>query len=166
MPRRIPREEALRRVAALRAGAAGCPLCALAGVGPGTPRRVLARTPHAVAVLNAFPREWGHVLIVLTSHVTSFGELAPEAWLDACALAHRVAVAVERVVRPARCYVASLGSASEDLATSFPHLHLHVLPVVRAEDRPSQVFTWDAGVLEADEAEWAQLADALVGALR
>lgn len=70
----------------------------------------------------------------------------------------------ERALRSARCYVASLGAASDDLPMTSPHLHLHVIPIYKAEDKPSAVLTWDRGVTIADEEEWAELHRILLGA--
>ncbi|MCC7535297.1 MAG: HIT family protein [Deltaproteobacteria bacterium] len=160
MPRRIPRDEAVRRIALLHRESQGCLLCAVIDGRVPAARR-LVTTTHADAVLTRFPREWGHVLVVARRHVTSFADTTSDEWSAVSELARQAAIAVERVLRPARCYVASLGTTNDDVVTSYPHLHLHVLPVLRADDRPSAMFSWEPGVLEAEEPEWDGLARAL-----
>lgn len=46
---------------------------------------------------------------------------------------------------------------------SFPHFHVHVLPVYETGDgaRPAHVFSWSAGVLVYEDAEAGELARTL-----
>ncbi|MBX3272575.1 MAG: HIT domain-containing protein [Sandaracinaceae bacterium] len=126
--------------------------------------RPLARSAHAVAVLARFPVRWGHVLVVLSEHHESLEATPLDAWLDAASLAHAAARALERVLAPSRSYIASLGTSEPDLPMTFPHVHLHVIPVEERGARPADVFTWKDGVLEASAAEWTALEEALLAA--
>ena len=137
-----------------------CVPCALAS-GPS----VLAGGEHAVAVLSRFPTQWGHVMVLPRAHAVSFEALPDAAWMEASALALRAARAVERTLRPARVYVAALGTSEEGLPMTFTHVHLNVLPVEERGARPRDVLTWGNGVLVASEAEWAALEGALRAAL-
>jgi diadenosine tetraphosphate (Ap4A) HIT family hydrolase len=127
----------------------------------------LASTPAAVVVLNRFPLRWGHMLVVLRRHVVTFGDLADAEYDAATGLALRAARALERafVPPPARVYVASLGTAIEGLPMTSPHLHFHVVPVLGAGERPSEVLSWSEGVLDGTPEEWRELRDALQRAL-
>jgi diadenosine tetraphosphate (Ap4A) HIT family hydrolase len=118
---------------------------------------MLAETAHSTVVLSAYPRRWGHVLVVLAEHVTTFAALSAAAWADAAAHARVAARVVERVLAPERCYVASLGTAIDGLELTFPHIHLHVIPVYDPDDRPSTVLSTADGMLAADEDEWEAL---------
>ena len=82
-------------------------------------------------------------------------------WAAASALAREAAIAAEGALDPARCYVAALGTSEAGLPMTFPHLHLHVIPVPDARLRPREVLTWQNGVLDAEEAEWEALAESL-----
>lgn len=148
MPRRIAREEALRRIGAADA----CVPC-----GWSRAASPLAESEHAVAVLSRYPIRWGHALVVLRDHAERFAEVSPEAWADAARLAHRVAAAVERALEPERCYVASLGTSEPGLPMTFAHLHFNVIPVYRRGARPREVLTWRHGIFEGTEAEWGEL---------
>ncbi|MCP4744513.1 MAG: HIT domain-containing protein, partial [Actinomycetales bacterium] len=106
-------------------------------------------------------RGWGHLLVIPSHHVTSFGAVDADVWSEACELARIAARTVETVLRPARCYVASLGTAAADIPMSSPHLHLHVLPVKDPTVSPARMLSWDDGVLTATPDEWAELRNLL-----
>ena len=148
---------AAEELRALPADARGCPLCAGAS-GHGAPE-VLAQSASAIALLDRYPSREGHIVVVTRAHVTRVAELREDDWLDVQRLSHRAVIALERVLAPRRVFVAALGSA-EPLATSFPHVHVHVVPVAeRGEDaRPARVFSWSAGVLRYEGDEEARLA--------
>lgn len=157
MPHLIAREEAIARILA-ETPETRCSLCALLGPdGVASGSRLLARGAHTSVVLNRYPRQWGHVLVVWHRHVTTFESSSDAEWDEASRYALRAARVVERTLHPARCYVASLGTSEPDVPTSFPHLHLHVLPVYDPRERPSTVLTWEPGVYEASEPEWDSL---------
>jgi diadenosine tetraphosphate (Ap4A) HIT family hydrolase len=157
MTARITKEQALERLAVdMPVGA--CPMCTVIERGG---ERVLARGTHATAVLNGYPLELGHALVVLHDHVRSFSEVSPEAHAELVALAHDVARRVEAVLEPARVFVASLGSDREGLAMTTPHLHYHVIPIRARAARPSEVLTWERGVLDPTAEEWAELVSKL-----
>jgi diadenosine tetraphosphate (Ap4A) HIT family hydrolase len=82
-------------------------------------------------------------------------------WARCAELARRAARALERELRPLRCYVASTGSAAGELTQSSVHLHLHVIPLYAADDRPADIFSWADGVYVATEAEWRALSQQL-----
>ena len=67
---------------------------------------------------------------------------------------------VERVMRPRRCYVASTGSSAGEMTQTSRHLHVHVIPLYEADDRPSDVFSWAEGVYVGTPEEWEALARA------
>lgn len=157
--RRVPRAEAL--AALRRRPPPACLICDLVA----RRRRVVAETPRSLAVLDAFPRQWGHTLVMPKRHATRFAELGPAGFVDAAALAARVASALEGLLPPARVYVASLGTDRLDLPMSSPHLHLHVLPVPDPRLRPREVLTWRRGVVAASPAEWSALRRGLRAAL-
>lgn len=155
--RRISKAEAVaraeREIAALPAEFGRCPMCAIAAEHPDE-LTVLARRADALAILDRFPARHGHVVVVLRRHAESVTALSWQEYAAVQRLAWEAAHAVERVLSPPRVFVASLGSAGP-LPTSFPHHHVHVIPLVDGEgQRPSEVLTWSfgVGVYEGDEA--------------
>lgn len=161
-PSRISRRDALARIRH-ELGAAPCLICAIRD-GAGGPQRVLARGRHARLVLSRYPIRWGHLLVLLDDHVTRFEELALDAWQESTALALDAATSLETALDPVRCYIASLGSAHDGLPMTSPHLHLHVIPLYHAADKPSGVLTWEHGVYAAPEAAWQGLQQRLAAA--
>jgi diadenosine tetraphosphate (Ap4A) HIT family hydrolase len=151
VPRRVPRQSAVDAVTR-DTPAGACPMCRVA-----TGDRALAQNEAALVVTNRYPLRWGHLLVVARRHVTSFSTLTDREHALLSELTLRAARALERTLSPARVFVASLGSSSEGLLLTTPHLHTHVLPVSEADARPADVFTWANGVLEADPEEWAEL---------
>ena len=163
--RHLPKAEAL---AALEAAASGaCVMCELA-TGLRDAALVIHRDELATVLLDRFAAAPGHLLIVLSSHVEQVARVPLEAYLHAQRLAWWACRALEATLSPRRTYVASFGS-SAPLPTSFPHFHLHVVPI--AEDgenaRPAKVFSWAEGVwvFESDE-EAEALADRVRAAWR
>lgn len=126
--------------------------------------RPLAASAHAVATLTPYPVRWGHALVTLRRHVVRLSEVSAAEWADAAELARQLGCALEAGLQPARVYVAALGTDLDDLPMSFPHLHLHVLPVPESGARPREVLTWGNGVYEAAPAEWTALRDTILQA--
>ncbi len=156
-PRLVSKAEALAFVAAdaaeLDPRFLGCALCAIAaGASPG--RCVLAENAAALAVLDRYAARPGHVVVVLRRHVESVAALPWEEYAAVQRLAWEASIALTRALAPKRVLVASLGAARR-IATSFPHHHVHVVPIAEgdARDRPADVLTWSHGVHVYEPAE-------------
>lgn len=148
--------------ARLPASANGCMLCALADTAY-RPEHVVAENEHAVARLNLLPCREADFMVVTRRHVERALEVH---WAEQVALhelAHRGARILEAERGARRVYVAQLG-AVDDLPMTFPHVHLHVVPLYAGgeEARPARVFSWSANVGVYEPAE----AEALAGWLR
>lgn len=155
MPALIPRAEALERIRKER-GTVTCLMCGLVDRAVG-PVHVLYEDPEHVVLLPRYVRKWGQITVIPKVHVTTFGEIAPDLWARTNALAFRAARTVERVRAPLRTLVASTGSCAGELLNSSEHLHIHVVPLHEREDRPADVFSWQAGVYVGEAEEWAEL---------
>ena len=146
--KRISKDDALARVAS--EAASECAMCAALGAPS------VASSEHAIAVLDRFAARPGHVLVVARRHEERVTSLSVTEYLDMQRLAFEISGAIERVLSPKRVFVAALGSP-ETRATSFPHVHLHVVPLADGgeDDRPARVFTWEQGVFvfEGDDEE-------------
>lgn len=155
MPQLITRQEALERIRA-EGGEPPCLMCAIheARVGP---LYSVAEDERFMVMLPRYVRTWGHVVVSPKRHVTRYSELAPEEWLENQRLALRAATMLERLWEPKRIYIASTGSSTVELTQSSRHLHVHVMPVFTTEDRPADLFSWQAGVYVAEPAEWEEL---------
>jgi len=80
------------------------------------------------------------VLVILRRHEETIAALSWDEYRDLAHLGWRSSHAL-RVFKPRRIYVAALGSATPR-TTSFPHVHLHVIPLVDGgeADRPAAVW--------------------------
>ncbi len=116
--------------------------------------RVLERGRGVTTLLNAYPLTWGHAVVVIDRHATRYTDVDAETAAESMRLIHAVARRIELSLAPMRVFVASLGSAREDLTMTSPHLHWHVVPVVSGSARAAEVLTWERGVLEGTVDEW------------
>lgn len=158
--RLLPKADALARLQA--EATRGCGMCEVAH-----DAEPIASSEHAIAVLDRYACRPGHVLVVLRRHAERIAALPWHEYAAMQRLAWEVAGAIETVLAPRRIYIAALGSAVP-LATSFPHVHLHVIPLADGGDvdRPANVLTWVHGmyVFESD-AEERELRVRLRGAI-
>ena len=155
MPTLIPRDEALRRIYA-EGRAPACLMCAIVERRVGDVHAVF-EDDDMLVMLPRYVRRWGQVMVTLKRHVCRFDEVDAARWTRASQLAHQAARMVERVMRPRRCYLASTGSSAGELLQSSQHHPLHVIPRHEPDDKPSEIFSWEAGVLVAEPDEWRAL---------
>lgn len=163
MSRTVSREEALLALPSLRTG--GCAMCQLADPAH-APDDVALVSEHAVVRLDRFGASHGHLLVVLRGHETRAEALAWEPYEAMQRAAWRASRAVAAVLRPRRVWTAALG-APEPLPMSFPHCHVHVIPVHEGGEaaRPARVLSWTNGVVVYDDGEALALVHALREAL-
>lgn len=159
----VDKPEALRLLETWKRGLrdASCLPCAL--LREAEPNaHVIAAHEHGVVLLNQFAQRRGHLMVVSRRHVEHAHELGWNAYSELQHLAYDAALALQRVLTPARVFSAVLGSSAA-LATSYPHLHIHVCPVFETDERarPARVFSWSEGVVVYEEHEARALAQSL-----
>lgn len=155
MPTLITRDEALRRIID-EGGHPTCLMCAIVERKVGEVHVIHEDDEHLV-MLPRYVRRWGHVMVVPRTHVTTYSAIDPALWARTGRLAHQTARMVERVLQPLRCYMASTGSTAGERTQTSMHLHVHVIPLGDPDDKPSDVFSWQDGVLVGDPGEWRDL---------
>jgi ATP adenylyltransferase len=110
-----------------RAASTTCFLCDYVGVAPSAGTLVLARRPHAYVVLNRYPYNPGHIMVVPNAHVKAPSELSTE---SSAALFQLLIECIDVLKRATRCQGVNvgmnLGSASG--AGVEDHLHVHLVP--------------------------------------
>ena len=163
--RRLEKDEALGVLEKHRGALLGdgCAMCALAARRDTAPP--VRETEHGVVVLDRFGSEQGHLLVIARRHVDRGTELPWRVYAELQRLAYDASHALERALRPKRVYVAALG-ASTPLPMSFPHYHLHVIPIYEDGEsaRPARVLSWSSGVVVYEDAEAAALVTELARA--
>ncbi|HTL46856.1 MAG TPA: HIT domain-containing protein [Verrucomicrobiae bacterium] len=105
----------------------GCVFCGLLKAKSDERHYILARSAKSFAVLNLYPYNNGHTLILPLRHVASLDDLTSEEKLDWLDLCGRVQQAMEKKLRPHGYNLGiNLGRAA---GAGIPkHLHLHVIP--------------------------------------
>jgi ATP adenylyltransferase len=105
----------------------GCFLCAARDAEDDRRALVLARRPPVFAVLNRFPYNNGHTLVVPEAHKGDMDELTDEEMLALMAVTREVLAAFKRLMRPDGFNVGlNFGRAA---GAGLPgHLHLHIVP--------------------------------------
>ena len=163
--RRVEKPEALEllalnRRALLGDDSDGCVMCALVTQVERDPNRpeLLAENQHGVAIVDRFGSARGHVLVISRQHLLDTAELPWPVYCELQQLNYQACCALRRAFQPARIFSAILG-ASAELPMSFPHFHIHALPVYDRDERarPAHVFSWTSGVLVYDEEDVQQV---------
>ena len=167
--RRVEKPEALELLALNRRvllgdDSEGCVMCALVTLverDRGRPE-LLAENEHGVVLLDRFGSTRGHVLVISRQHLLDTAELPWPVYRELQQLNYQACCALRRAFQPARIFSAVLG-ASAELPMSFPHFHIHALPVYDRDERarPAHVFSWTSGVLVYDEEDIVQVSGEL-----
>ncbi|MFN2544950.1 MAG: HIT domain-containing protein [Actinomycetota bacterium] len=104
-----------------------CIFCELLGRDDDGKSLVLARAPHAFALLNAYPYNPGHLMVAPTRHVAELDGLSEDELLDAGRLLQRAVRALREEMDPHGYNVGmNLGKVA---GAGVPgHLHWHAVP--------------------------------------
>lgn len=118
----------------------GCLFCRLKTSKKDVQNYVLKRNPTCFAVLNLYPYNNGHVLIVPNRHIDNAAKLTDKEKLDWLDLYGEVQAALERAVKPHGFNVGiNLGRAA---GAGIPkHLHLHIVPRWKGDSNFMPVFS-------------------------
>jgi len=105
----------------------GCLFCEKAKSRSDAKDLLISRGRHAYSLLNRYPYNSGHAMVVPYRHVGEVGELTREEWLDLWRLASDLLRRMKKVFSPQGFNLGiNLGRAS---GAGIPnHLHLHVVP--------------------------------------
>jgi diadenosine tetraphosphate (Ap4A) HIT family hydrolase len=155
MPTVITRDEALARIRD-EGGSPPCLMCAVRDRAVGATYAVY-EDDDILVLLPRYVRRWGHVVVMPRAHVTTYTGCDGALWTRINRDALHAAKMLERIRSPLRIYVTSTGSSAGELTQTSMHLHVHVIPLFDDHDRPADVFSWQAGVLVAEHAEWEEL---------
>ncbi len=140
---------------------AGCIFCAFpAEEGEEADRRnlVVHRSGRSFTILNRFPYNNGHVMVVPRAHVSRLEDLAPEAWDDLQAELRRAVAVIRAAYRPEGLNVGMnlgkvAGAGIED------HLHWHVVPRWGGDTNFMPVLSDTKVMIEHLDASWRRIRD-------
>ena len=104
----------------------GCPFCTLPEQSDDREHLVVARGEHAYVLLNNYPYNPGHAMVIPYRHVCSLDELTDEELLERAQLTQRTVKAFSSMMDPDGFNTGmNLGRAG---GGSIDHLHTHAVP--------------------------------------
>ncbi len=106
---------------------ADCVFCAFAEGDADRENRVVARSDHAFVLLNNYPYNPGHVMVIPHHHTGDYGDLDGDELLDHARLKQYTFEALERAVSPDG-FNAGLNLGRGAGGSIDDHLHTHVVP--------------------------------------
>jgi ATP adenylyltransferase len=104
----------------------GCPFCDIPAL-PDATGLVVARGEHVYAVLNLYPYNPGHLMVVPYEHVADFAKLTGEVLVELSAFT-QCALGVLRAVSGAQGFNVGMNVGAVAGAGIAAHLHQHVVP--------------------------------------
>ena len=105
---------------------AGCVFC-LAAAAPDTDSLIVFRGSLCYVILNLYPYNNGHLMVVPNRHLGSLAALTPEELAEVGVLTQRCEVALNEAYRPQGINVGiNLGKSAG--AGVLDHIHVHVVP--------------------------------------
>ncbi|MDY6819104.1 MAG: HIT domain-containing protein [Halobacteriales archaeon] len=105
-----------------------CVFCELPSLGADRTQRVVATSERAYVLLNNYPYNPGHVMVIPRAHVGAYEELAEPDLLEHAKLKQRTLQAIDFAFEPDGCN-AGLNLGGEASGGSIgDHLHTHIVP--------------------------------------
>ncbi len=105
----------------------GCPLCNAVQAGDDAQKLVLYRGRHAYVLMNLFPYNPGHLMVVPYEHTADMAHLAPAASAELMHLA-QLSIDVLRTEMQPHGFNLGMNLGRVGGAGIDEHLHLHVVP--------------------------------------
>lgn len=144
-------------------GGTGCFLCDAAASADDAASLVVAREPAAFVVLNRYPYNSGHVMVVPTRHVGDLELLSAEERMALMDLLIRTLAALKIEMTPDGCNVGiNIGRAAG--AGAPDHLHVHAVPRWSGDTNFMPVFGETMVLPEGLESTRGRLARRMAGA--
>jgi len=144
-----------------RLASQGCVLCEYVGVVPAAGSLLLARRHHAFVVLNKYPYNSGHIMIVPNRHVHDPAQLLPE---ESHALWQLVTDSMAALRQATRCQGMNCGINLGRAAGAGieEHLHVHLVPRWDGDNNFMPVLGEMRVVPEGLDRTWEHLAPAFL----
>jgi ATP adenylyltransferase len=104
-----------------------CVLCEMAVSAPDKNNLVLFHSEHSFAVMNKYPYNNGHIMVVPKKHVDSFTLLSEAEYTDLHSLLKKAVSVIYKTYNPQGCNIGmNMGRAAG--AGIDKHLHFHIVP--------------------------------------
>jgi len=140
-----------------------CAFCELPDLDMDRENRIVARSDHAFVLLNNFPYNPGHAMVIPYAHGGEYGELDDETLLDHARLKQRTIDALEVAFDPDG-YNVGLNLGGDAAGGSIDdHLHTHVVPRWSGDSNFMAVISETKVIVEALEDSYDRLHAAFAG---
>lgn len=106
----------------------GCPFCVLPERDADRESRIVARSEHSFVLLNNYPYNPGHVMVIPRHHTDEFGTLSDPELLDHARLRARTLDALAAAMSPDGFNVGCNLGGSAAGGSIDDHVHTHVVP--------------------------------------
>jgi ATP adenylyltransferase len=136
-----------------------CPFCALPDRGEDAETNVVARSEHAFVLLNNYPYNPGHVMVIPYHHTGEYGALSDAELLDHARLKARTFDALETALSP-DAFNAGLNLGGPAGGSIEDHLHTHVVPRWTGDTNFMPVVSDTSVIVEAIEDTYERVHDA------
>jgi ATP adenylyltransferase len=121
---------------------------------------ILYRGPECFVILNSYPYNSGHVMVLPYAHVDELGKLSAAAAHEMMDLCRKVEAALRKVYRPDGVNLGmNIGKAAG--AGVAGHIHMHVLPRWAADSNFMTVVGETRVLPETLDQTWERLQEAL-----
>jgi ATP adenylyltransferase len=136
-----------------------CPFCALPDRGEDAETNVVARSEHAFVLLNNYPYNPGHVMVIPYRHTGEYGALSDAELLDHARLKARTFDALEAALSP-DAFNAGLNLGGPAGGSIEDHLHTHVVPRWTGDTNFMPVVSDTSVIVEAIEDTYERVHEA------
>lgn len=140
----------------------GCIFCAKAAEGRDAENFILLRGEHCFAVLNIYPYNNGHLMVVPYAHLASLEDVPMPALMEMMAMTQRCLGALRRSMRPNGFNVGVNQGATAGAGVA-EHVHMHVVPRWLGDTNFMPVLAETRVISQSLENCYAVLAAALAG---
>ena len=142
----------------------GCPFCVLPERTEDRTSRIVARSDHTFVLLNNYPYNPGHVMVIPRVHEGAWSDLSEQVWLDHARMKSRTFDAIQAALSPDGFNAGlNLGGAAAGGSID-DHLHTHVVPRWDGDSNFMPVISDTKVIVEALDDTYDRLHDAF-GAL-
>ncbi|WP_408959523.1 HIT family protein [Natrinema sp. 74] len=136
-----------------------CVFCELPERDADREHRIVARSEHAFVMLNNYPYNPGHAMVIPHVHTGDYGALADDVLLDHARLKQRTFDALDAAFEPDG-FNAGLNLGDGAGGSIDDHLHTHVVPRWQGDTNFMPVISDTTVIVEALEATYDHLHDA------
>ena len=141
-------------------GIDGCVFCTLPQRDADRETRIVAQSEHAYVILNNYPYNPGHAMVIPRVHTGEYTDLSEEALLDHARLKARTLEAMRVALEPDG-FNAGMNLGGDAAGGSIDdHLHTHVVPRWRGDTNFMATIADTKVIVEAIEDTYDRLRDA------